>query len=1661
METLNHVAAAAAASPPRAKKRPRRSRGRGDPRNARMREEAAYEKQMRRKKREAEEKFQQQQRQQRQQQQQTGQALSRKHGGRWRHHLIPAKSHIHNTRPEALSTRPRLTQLQTPYCPFSLSSSSSSPYCRSPFHPPSSSSHQGLLSHQLPGCPGVDVYGCCPTGTRGQQRAQAPAPCSNPHSCWTQYTAILTSASNSRQDLTNAHLEMAQHPEPLSDSPPGRRAGANVFSPSRRFMGRDNDSRNTSPIKGEWASWESVTLSLAQIPKNANTFMLWKSFSVHGTIDYIEIYKGNREGHGKIQFKPPPRDDFWNHRRYLLALEDNESVLLGIKLEPQRRILEIASPTRAGVKYPAAIELHALSVDFGSMIEERSFLLLRSLASKDRPETVRLVLDIDRRELLIFVNVPKLSANLSKNTKNSACPGNPFRFCIRFSQLTNIFQRSSSGQVSLVIPLDSPAICHQRITALEKKHFPANENVWSSRDTWSRQTDIHYPEIITRTPVNLRNQNSYINFGRWTTFRLAFHENTLHDDNKIQIFNDVLTDFNVNILETDDIKVVERAEPILTVWKWIDATSTHKSRPLSSLEDLEEDEHIPLPFSVRYQLEVCMSHRYLNEYTIDETFARRLVQLGEKKAKQLLEHVAINKTIYYDPMDIFNIPFPNGATNGKIPGHCCYMRSADVSPSTICYDIPSVDTSNRVLRYHREYADRFLRVRFCDEKYLGRIYPNSNGNNQCMEKVYARVLRTLQHGITIGDRRYEFLAFGNSQLREHGAYFFASLPHLTAAKIRAQMGELNNIRVVAKYAARLGQCFSTTHAAISCPVQIKRIDDIERNGYIFSDGVGRLSHFLTLMIQSDLGIKTPSREPPSVFQFRLGGCKGILAVSPEARQLEVHIRKSQCKFEATHNGLEIIRYSHFSYATLNRQLILILSALGTPDEVFITKLRMMLANLEQAMTDEEMAVSLLQKYVDPNQMTLILAHMIRDGFQGSREPFVSSLLELWGTWQVKYLKEKAKIAIDEGAFLLGCIDETKSLKGYFHSARPKPNSTYQEKVDCLPEIFVQVWRHGEGKYAVIEGLCILARNPSLHPGDIRVVKAVDAPALHHLRDVVVLPQTGDRDVASMCSGGDLDGDDYIVIWDKSMLPTDWFHKPMDNCAPKPEVLDRDVTVDDITKFYVNYMQNYCLSKIARAHMAFADSKEYGVKDEKCIQLAALHSAAVDYNKSGIPVRMTRDLKPKNWPHFMERKTRNKNAEYHSLKILGQLYDMASHIDIRSKTQFLSPEERPQFDKRILKSGIEVDEELLSFATDLKMQYDTDMRRIMAQHEIETELEVWSTFVLSHSEMSNDYKFHEDIGRISSALREKFRTLCQEKAGGKDFEHLAPLAVAMYKVTSEQMEVAMAKRSAILIENTQMEKKLPLISFPWVLQPILGKIANECFEGPLNSKGCPGIIQVEIPCAPKPIKAINGILSPDAETAGGVKYAGNVLQLFEDSDSKEELFDRLSEQPGKPEALADQDEGIITPSFQKVDGPNGEGTNLLVDLNDVASTPSISLPYPNIQGKITIPAREPLTPNITPPAGALDLDGLEFRSVSQTYFANPYLPATQFEANGLQVRDANRQRTKPKAKEAFSLVVAVGSQEDKGEEDHREEIIEFEHNLQPSALDELEQLMGMN
>lgn len=63
----------------------------------------------------------------------------------------------------------------------------------------------------------------------------------------------------------------------------------------------------------------------------------------------------------------------------------------------------------------------------------------------------------------------------------------------------------------------------------------------------------------------------------------------------------------------------------------------------------------------------------------------------------------------------------------------------------------------------------------------------------------------------------------------------------------------------------------------------------------------------------------------------------------------------------------------------------------------------------------------------------------------------------------------------------------------------------------------------------------------------------------------------------------------------------------------------------------------------------------------------------------------------------------------------------------------------------------------------------------------------------------------------------------ERAGGRDQEHLAPFAVAAYKVT--QAEVAVALKEVKEGKREMTPEHMPFISFPWLLHEVLGKIAT--------------------------------------------------------------------------------------------------------------------------------------------------------------------------------------------------------------------------------------------
>jgi len=1063
----------------------------------------------------------------------------------------------------------------------------------------------------------------------------------------------------------------------------------------------------------------------------------------------------------------------------------------------------IPSPVNKDVKYEQKQEIIGSRLDFG-VLSGPELMTVMATCPQVNDNSPRLVLDLRKKEIEVHFPFVQTSKNGSKARK--------FRFLVALDDELGMWRLDDN---SLVLHLSKPPwYSKQLVEAIANSHS-TDARMWKIEDTWARQTDLvtytpTYKELNSN-PVALPKHLNTVNVFRWTTFRFHMTRDAANNKTSEQLLN-ALRDWNVTVRDGKSFKVI-LAEPGLEKATWRLINGTYDDEGRRTLD--QELSRVQLSFPLRYQLEVCLSHGWLSEYSITPAFLEQLTEWDEAQARQALVYIATNRKRIFDPMSIFtDIQYSKPVRAKRLPENCVEIHSATITATGVLFHTPSVEITNRIIRKHRSQVNRFLRVRFEDDNYRGQTRLYASPNNK-MIMIFDRVRRALRNGIKLGDITYDFLAWGNSQLREHGAYFVAASAGMNADTIRKEMGSFKET-VVAKKAARMGQCFSTTR-----PVRLpsmQRIEektlipDIKRNGYNFTDGVGKISEVAAHLVSNELKLKGKA---PCLFQFRLGGCKGVLAVSKDVPGIGIQIRDSQFKFNSLSGELEIIRWAEYWQPYLNRQIIICLSQLGVPNAVFQRMQQETIDALEQAMYDDGAASKALRSNVDPNMMTLSICELVDAGFRAAQEPFVSALLHLWRAWSLKYLKEKAKIPVGQGAFVLGCVDETASLRGHTSTCPTGDFEAIKQDpayLDRLPEIFIQIEDMYTGQRKVIEGVCILARNPSLHEGDIRVVRARNVSALNHMCNVVVMPQTGDRDLPSMCSGGDLDGDDYLVIWDKNLIPRIWNEEPFHYTPDKPKEVSSEITTTNLIDFFHDYLRFDALGKIAHAHLGAADALEDGVKNEICHELVWLHSRAVDYPKTGVAAKLEPRLERDRWPHFMEKKGRS----YRSTKVLGQLYDSVEKVKF-------SPDYGLSFDERIV-NACDTSKELLESLKAIKRDYDSSLNRILSQHSIQTEFELWSTFVLDHSKKSQDYKFHEEVGHLSKSLKEQYYEVLCEVAGARDFEHLAPIAVAAYKLTQYQLELAIVEAKTKPEDSIEEAAPMPFISFPWLLQETLVKIA---------------------------------------------------------------------------------------------------------------------------------------------------------------------------------------------------------------------------------------------
>ena len=316
------------------------------------------------------------------------------------------------------------------------------------------------------------------------------------------------------------------------------------------------------------------------------------------------------------------------------------------------------------------------------------------------------------------------------------------------------------------------------------------------------------------------------------------------------------------------------------------------------------------------------------------------------------------------------------------------------------------------------------------------------------------------------------------------------------------------------------------------------------------------------------------------------------------------LRPSMVKFEGSNKtDIEICASAYRPLkAYLNRQFIKILEDMGVPDSFFLNLQRKEIDRLRMITDNPMNASSFLKRQSIGESIHLpwLIMKLASMKLNFQLDGFLSNVLEVTFLMELRALKHKTRIPIDKGYCLHGIMDETDTLE--------------EGQVYCTARV------EGVNRPIIAKHL-VISRAPALHPGDVQIVEGIDVAQtspLAKLSNCIVFSQKGPRDLPSQLSGGDLDGDRYHIIWDEACREKQYF-TPADYPRQPPVDIDRPVERRDMTDFFITFMETDQLGRIAVLHRVLSDQKETGTTDPHCITLAGMHSTAVDFSKTGIPV----------------------------------------------------------------------------------------------------------------------------------------------------------------------------------------------------------------------------------------------------------------------------------------------------------------------------------------------------------------------------------------------------------------------------------------------------------
>ena len=276
------------------------------------------------------------------------------------------------------------------------------------------------------------------------------------------------------------------------------------------------------------------------------------------------------------------------------------------------------------------------------------------------------------------------------------------------------------------------------------------------------------------------------------------------------------------------------------------------------------------------------------------------------------------------------------------------------------------------------------------------------------------------------------------------------------------------------------------------------------------------------------------------------------------------LRPSQQKFPSNSLDLGICGAAKRTLPFyLNRPLIKVLEDLGVRTDVFMALQQEEVSKLRATAESSINIASFLDRNEIGKSLDLpgLFTSLHFMGIPALEDHFLWAVVEMAIITRLRTLKHRTRIPVEQGVTLYGIMDETNTLQeGEIYCSTP----------DRKP----------------IRGLVTITRSPVMHPGDVQLAMSVNVDQtspLKSLHNCVVFSSKGERDLPSQLGGGDLDGDYYNVIYDRRLYPTSTCPATEYPRVQAPDI-GREVTVGDMTDFFITFMSNDQLGRIANAHL---------------------------------------------------------------------------------------------------------------------------------------------------------------------------------------------------------------------------------------------------------------------------------------------------------------------------------------------------------------------------------------------------------------------------------------------------------------------------------------------